>query len=230
MKLNTPASNGAVETARAVLDRCVEALAASICSQGPPVSKIEARTRLLSSLHESFEAAYYSQVQSQRVAVLSLCKPATNLPLRWKRSEFLHDVSVVEVGETSSAYNGERIGFVRRALWQVESEISNNGRDVAEDLSKLTVGRADNKLLVTARPKRFVQPWLEFLSRVWCGNEGPLFVATIDSYAAEDWRVAWCREGGPRIDLYQLEPDAAPSVINLIASLGATRVTLPAPG
>lgn len=109
----------------------------------------------------------------------------------WKRWEFMHDVSVVELEWIQAAYRGTCVPVLTRALWQVESELALNSTEVAEDLSKLKAGRASYKLLIVARTtQKDAARWAAFIERAATGITGTAYVAEIPTYASmkpEDW-------------------------------------------
>jgi len=65
-----------------------------------------------------------------------------------RRNEFLYDVSVGEYYSFKSSINGRTIWFQSQPLWQVESEFSNNMREIAIDFSKLLAGNATFQMMV----------------------------------------------------------------------------------
>lgn len=97
------------------------------------------------TLHEAFLRHYSG---ADNVVVLSKARRDKD----WMRSEFLHDVAVIERQMVRSAYLGHLLPVARRVLWQVESELSGDGRQVAVDFSKLVAGSAEGKLMIVRRP------------------------------------------------------------------------------
>lgn len=63
-------------------------------------------------------------------------------------NELLFDIAVCEVGETPSSRNQVNLHYVKRAIWQVESEFAPNTRAAIADFNKLVLGSSDNKLFV----------------------------------------------------------------------------------
>jgi hypothetical protein len=63
-------------------------------------------------------------------------------------NEFLYDISVVQIRYLQSSTLKRSIPFVSRFLWCVESEFSNNERNIVCDFSKLVMSSAENKLFV----------------------------------------------------------------------------------
>jgi hypothetical protein len=100
--------------------------------------------------------------------------------------EFLHDIAVVEVGSTPAAYQPPEVAFIKRAIWQVESEVAGDGTEVAKDLSKLRVGAADHKLLLARQATQHdPQPWLDFIGRLCVGMTGDVFLGLMPTYSTE---------------------------------------------
>lgn len=160
-------------------------------------------------LHKAFAEAYERQ---EGVAVLSkACEDKL-----WHRNEFLHDVAVVERVFIKSAYLEREIPVLRRSLWQVESELAGDGREVAIDLSKLIAGSAEAKLLIVRRPvDRQVDGQTlvrEFVKQAWGDGSGHLFLAFLPAYSGRHPHVAehWANPDKPLpVDLFHCAPDAA---------------------
>jgi hypothetical protein len=80
----------------------------------------------------------------------------------------------------------DKVAFVRRAIWQVESEVANNGSELAKDVSKLRVSVAENKLLI-ARQTTQADPkyWLSFIGRLVEDMTSPVFIGLMPSYSSK---------------------------------------------
>ena len=104
----------------------------------------------------------------------------------WSRWELLHDVAVVELEWLDAPYAHRKVPIVRRAVWQVESEVARNGTMVAEDFGKLRIGNAENKLFIAARTlqKQNPQGWLEFFGHASFGMDSSVYLALVPSYSA----------------------------------------------
>lgn len=63
-------------------------------------------------------------------------------------NELLYDILVCEVGSTTSPRHSKALTFVRRALWQIESEFAADAREAIFDFNKLVLGAAPNKLFI----------------------------------------------------------------------------------
>ena len=111
---------------------------------------------------------------------------------KWRRSEYLFDLSVVEFDSREAPFHpGRAIPFVRRCLWQVESEIALNATSVAEDLGKLAMGRSCWSLMVVARPEEERFPrWKDAIESFAAPIRDGLYVAFIPSYAGQG-RSGW---------------------------------------
>jgi len=79
----------------------------------------------------------------------------------FNRNEYLYDLSVYECGRVPEGYWGAGLSYVRRAVWQVESEFERTRRAAMADFNKLVLGSGDNKLFVCSRTKSeeaFLEP------------------------------------------------------------------------
>jgi hypothetical protein len=63
-------------------------------------------------------------------------------------TEFMYDVSVCEIDFVDSAAQGKRIPFVKRAIWQIESEFAKDSRQALIDFNKLVAGSGQYKLFI----------------------------------------------------------------------------------
>ena len=101
-----------------------------------------------------------------------------------KPTEFLHDISVVEVDVIGGpVHKTAEIDRIVNVLWQVESEMANDGREFMRDLNKLRAGTSDgDKLYVVRQSWNSVQnsDWVrEQLEQVAQVLNGRLFLAFI---------------------------------------------------
>lgn len=69
----------------------------------------------------------------------------------FRLNELLHDVCVCKAGKVQSVVQGKELEYIKKPLWQVESEFARDSRAVLIDFNKLVLGSARNKLLVTSR-------------------------------------------------------------------------------
>ena len=99
--------------------------------------------------------------------------------------EFLYDITVVEIGHSPVAFANTNVTFVKRAVWQVESEVAGDGTEIAKDLSKLRVGAADHKLLVARPTTNKPHLWRDFIGRIAKGMKGDFFLGLMPSYASK---------------------------------------------
>ena len=103
--------------------------------------------------------------------------------------EFLHDISICQVEEISGPANDAEIDRIVSVLWQIEVEMSDNGREVMHDLNKLRAGAVDSdKMFVVSKS------WSDTTNLTWLTEQvlgiaehqtGRLFVAFIAHPA--DW-------------------------------------------
>jgi hypothetical protein len=112
------------------------------------------------------------------------------------RNEYLFDVTAFRVGRVRSARHGKPLEYVKRPLWVVESELSDNSVHVIIDFNKLVLASDGNKLFVgrhTDLLQRFAE---QALAEVASHCSGRIFVALVP--APESWdlqtpAVAFCR-------------------------------------
>jgi len=112
------------------------------------------------------------------------------------RSEMLHDLLVCEVAETPSARQATNLWYIRRAVWQIESEFARDSREAMNDFAKLVLGSAAHKLFVgpqVADNEAFVKALLP-AARCCVGE---VWVALIPH--PDSWSPA-----KPKIDLWML--------------------------
>jgi len=160
----------------------------------------------IKTLHVAF-ARHYAEYAD--VVVLSKAHRDSG----WMRSEFLHDLSVVERMEVRSAYREHLLPVARRVLWQVESELSSDGRQVAVDFSKLVAGSAEGKLMVVRRPVDWQQDGREricrFVKDMAVGCTGALFFAFLPVYSSSHGHLEayWKADGPLPFDLFAMGDD-----------------------
>jgi hypothetical protein len=199
------------------LDRTFKEIAPFVASDctGKAVSAAWIR-----GLRDSFSEIYYGQAEHPRIVVFGgrprqreerqagLQSGISN----WKRWEMLYDVTVAEIEWLNAPYqSGTSVPIIRRAIWEVESEIANSAMEVAEDFSKLRLGKAENRLFVAARTLQpDPQKWLRFFARASLGMDGPVFLALVPSYAgsAKD-RSFWKSGTAADVLLYRCLPDGS---------------------
>jgi hypothetical protein len=93
-------------------------------------------------------------------------------------NEMLHDVCVCRVKTVPSPVHRKDLEYIETPLYQVESEFSRNSRAVLVDFSKLTLGSARYKLLVTSQ-RRDPDQFLSFLIPAARRCPGTVLVAMI---------------------------------------------------
>ena len=72
--------------------------------------------------------------------------------------ELLYDITVIKCYTVISPKRKAKLELPRECFWQIESELEeSNSRDLTDDLGKLALGAAENKLFIT--------------SDTWCENE-----------------------------------------------------------
>jgi hypothetical protein len=107
----------------------------------------------------------------------------------WRRWEYLYDVAVVEVDETSAAratdgQEKRKLQYVKRAVWLIESEFSNSGTEVFKDVIKLRIGNSTYKLFLgRASTDRKPEEWLKFIGRL-AKDCDDFYLGLLPSYAS----------------------------------------------
>ncbi|MYC24319.1 MAG: hypothetical protein F4X56_00200 [Gammaproteobacteria bacterium] len=112
--------------------------------------------------------------------------------------EFLHDISISQIEIINSPVLEVELDRIVNVLWQIEVEMSNDGREVMYDLNKLRAGTVDSDKLFVVR-----KSWSDTVNLTWLTEQvlgiaehqtGRLFVAFIPHPA--DWDDA-----EPSVDL-----------------------------
>ncbi len=128
-------------------------------------------SKFVKSLAMQFEDYYAS---SRNVRVWLAGRP----------SEFLHDISIVETDVIGGPlHTNVEIDRIVNVLWQVESEMENDGREFMRDLNKLCAGTSDSdKLYVVSESWSSEQnlSWVtDQLQHVAQSQNGRIFLAFI---------------------------------------------------
>jgi hypothetical protein len=107
----------------------------------------------------------------------------------WRRWEYLYDVAVVEIDRTCAAranngHEKRKVQYIKRAVWLVESEFSDNGTEISKDVSKLRIGNSTHKLFL-GRASTDTRPdnWLNFIGRLADGCES-FYIGLLPTYAS----------------------------------------------
>lgn len=80
--------------------------------------------------------------------VRALCGSCADNEREFGLKELLHDVCVCRVATVASQTHKIPLTYVREVLWQVESELKNDGTEAIRDFNKLILGSAQQKLFV----------------------------------------------------------------------------------
>lgn len=68
-------------------------------------------------------------------------------------NELLYDILVSETGITPSIKGGKELPYVKKAIWQIESEFKeSNVRELIWDFNKLVIGSGENKMFICSIP------------------------------------------------------------------------------
>lgn len=97
----------------------------------------------------------------------------------FNRKEFLFDIAVCEVKQTSSATRRTSLPFISKPLWIVESEFERNSRAAIVDMSKLVMGQSENALFIGPHvgPKA---GYMTMMGNVARHNSGPIYLAILE--------------------------------------------------
>lgn len=193
---------------------------------------LRVRQAWLRTLTQAFADHYEPHIKAGRTAVFGgrpgpgeteLSGVPSGIP-KWRRWEFLYDVSVVDWTTLPAAFAvNNAVPIVTNTVWAVESELAGDGTKVAEDASKLRIARSANALLI-ARTTRQTKPdeWLRFLNACLDGVQGHAFVALMPSYARGESDAARWVNGTVEIELYRATPPPAlPEFVATIRRPGA---------
>ena len=102
----------------------------------------------------------------------------------FKLSEYLYDIHVCKMNKFKSVNNHE-VNYVEKSLVQIESEFSNNSKDVSADFSKLVCGNADLKVMIVKRVQNeesFRNSFLDIAKNI----SGKLYLIQLEH--PENWR------------------------------------------
>ena len=94
------------------------------------------------------------------------------------RNEYLYDLSVYECARVPTTSWGAGLSYIKRAVWQVESEFERSRRAAMVDFNKLVIGNAEHKLFVCPRTKN-EQAFLEPLGYPATHASGHVFTAVL---------------------------------------------------
>lgn len=157
----------------------------------PGRDSVDCGRNWISELHHAFKRIYEPHADPpKRIRVYSRTDASEILANGSRVFEVLHDVLVSETTDVPSAGGRHRVVLLTRPIWQVESEVHVSSREVGWDLSKLAVGGAAFKLLITA--DRADRPAFDgFIEHVTRASSATWFVAYMPSYASSS--AGFCR-------------------------------------
>lgn len=110
------------------------------------------------ALGEGFRERY---VGRKSVAVLTKHYETPIQRRRFGMNELLYDVLVCDTAQVDSATKKEKLTYVTKGLWLVESEFARDSRQAIYDFNKLVLGRGENLLFIgpqTNDPEAFLAP------------------------------------------------------------------------
>lgn len=93
----------------------------------------------------------------------------------FKINEFLFDITVAHIGRIPSASGRKELEYVKSCKWAIESEFHrHDSRASIIDFSKLTMARADNKLLILPQ-QELLRSWALSELRLAIPNDGDCY-------------------------------------------------------
>lgn len=95
----------------------------------------------------------------------------------YRINELLFDILVCEARSVRSTRHGVELPALTRAIWAIESEMSNSTRDTVFDFSKLAVAKAQYKLMVIAHSSATEETLA--LCAIDIAEDSELYLATI---------------------------------------------------
>lgn len=171
---------------------------ASLDSETKVVNRMEAFW--IKILHDAFRSVYAAHLHPGVVVFSKAYRDG-----EWARNEFLHDITVLERAIVKSAYRERCLPVARRVLWQIESELSGDGRDIAIDFSKLIAGSAENKLMIVRQPMEWQsggqKQVCRFVGDMAVACSGNLFLAFLPAYHGH-LKSRWMKDGPLDLDLF----------------------------
>lgn len=139
---------------------------------------------------------HWSKVGNTTIRVLS--RDCENHRDEFGLNELLYDLLVCEIAEVKPPRKGYPETYVRRAIWQIESEFARDARKVVFDFNKLVIGNAPYKLLIASdRPARDL--FLENFHPMALACEGSTVYAALLRHPSE-WEV-----GEDRVSLWRAD-------------------------
>jgi hypothetical protein len=93
----------------------------------------------ISELHDALHAQYPG------IDIRVFSKYNTDNKEEFGLNELLYDVMVCETATVPSSSHGKPLRYIKRVLWQVESEFQNDSGHTLRDFNKLVLGSAERK-------------------------------------------------------------------------------------
>jgi len=104
---------------------------------------------------------FYSD--SESIRVLSKHYENKEQRLELGMNELLFDILVCECDSVLSSSGHHQLTYVKKAIWQIESELARNSREALYDFNKLVLGSSENQLFIgsiTDDPTAYIQTLL----------------------------------------------------------------------
>jgi hypothetical protein len=103
-------------------------------------------------------------------------------------NELLYDVLVCDTAKTTSVQGNRELSFVKKAIWQIESEFhKTNVRQLIWDFNKLVIGSGENKLFICSQRSsdKQEQLFLKTLNPLAACCSGNVYIAFVPH--PENW-------------------------------------------
>ena len=142
----------------------------------------------VNSLASAFSDVYSVDPENQQYRVF--WGQMTERDRDFHRKEFLHDILICKTSVVRSiGSRGQSIPFVSEVLWQVESELRVDTRQISIDFSKLVMGSAEKKLFVAMRSKRedITEKLIDVCHEMGQFVFGDVYLCVLDDF--DDWSI-----------------------------------------
>lgn len=205
------------------IDRTFAALRVPEPAGYPQVSSVICGRYWINHLREAFDRTYRvrSEIDLGRVRTFAGGIDSEIRSNGKPIQEILHDILVAETAMIRSPDDRAGIVLISRPIWQVESEIDASSREVGWDLSKLMVGGATFKLLITSR--RDNRPEFDrFLAHAASKSASIFFAAYVPSYASNTRGALSWFPPAPQRPPFQLSVFSGDQLTDLGDDVGAS--------
>jgi len=105
--------------------------------------------------------------------------------------EFLYDISVAEYDSFQASFSGNKIPFITRPIWQIESEFREDMNEIARDFQKLISGNAPYKMMVGPLGRNESEFYLRDMTHLARYVTGELYFLFITHPETWDKQIKW---------------------------------------